>query len=353
MIRTKELVFEIGEFRLGAISVEIPRNEYFVLLGPPGSGKSIFLECLCGLRQVKSGSVLLDGSDVTAAEPRTRNIGYVPQDYALFPHLTVEGNIGFGLKTQSVNREEIRHRINSTAEMLGISHLLKRGVAGLSGGEKQRTALARALVTQPKVLLLDEPVCALDEATRQSICSMLHSIQRRLQLTVVHVSHNIEEAFSVADCAAIIDKGALQQVGRLEELLRRPRTEFVGRFMRCENVISADVVRADPQNNSTEVDVAGLRLVVNGLHEGSIKMTIRPEDLMIACRSVCGEDADNRIDVQMRKWRDFGSFVKVHFEGPIDLVGHLPHAVFDRIKPDDPNGLGIILQRKSIHVLES
>ena len=234
MIRTEEISFRIGTFQLQRLSLDIAKGEYFILLGPPGSGKTVFLECLCGLKKIDSGRIYIDGHHVTNLEPRARGIGYVPQDYALFPHLSVERNIAFGLRVHGYQHKEIRAKIIETAELLDIQRLLTRRINGLSGGEKQRVALARALVLQPKILLLDEPVCALDEVTRQEVCAQLLDIQRRLGLTTIHVSHNLEEAFTVADRAAILNDGILQQAGTLDELLDKPNSKFVARFMRRE-----------------------------------------------------------------------------------------------------------------------
>ena len=230
MIRTEEISFHIGTFKLQRLSINIVKGEYFILLGPPGSGKTIFLECLCGLKRISSGQIYIDGHNVTNLEPRTRGIGYVPQDYALFPHLSVEQNIAFGIRVHGYSET----KVTETMEMLGIRGLLSRQIQGLSGGEKQRVALARALVLQPKILLLDEPVSALDEVTRQEVCAQLLEIQRQLGLTTIHVSHNLEEAFSVADRAAILKDGTLLQVGTLDELLDKPNSKFVARFMRRE-----------------------------------------------------------------------------------------------------------------------
>jgi len=234
MIRTEEISFRIGTFQLQRLSINIAKGEYFILLGPPGSGKTIFLECLCGLKKIHSGRIYIDGRQVPYLEPRARGIGYVPQDYALFPHLSVEQNIAFGLHAHGYQHKETQAKVAETAELLDIRWLLSRRIHGLSGGEKQRVALARALVLQPKILLLDEPVCALDEVTRQEVCVQLLDIQRRLGLTTIHVSHNLEEAFTVADRAAILNEGILQQVGTLDELLRKPNSKFIARFMRRE-----------------------------------------------------------------------------------------------------------------------
>ena len=233
MIRTEEITFRVGAFKLQRLSMEIAKGEYLILLGPPGSGKTVFLECICGLKRLESGKIFIEGRDVTNLEPRLRGIGYVPQDYALFPHLSVEQNIAFGLRV----RGRAEGKVIETADLLGIRQLLPRTIAGLSGGEKQRVALARALVLQPKILLLDEPVSALDEVTRQEVCAQLRSIQRKLGLTTIHVSHNLEEAFSVADRAAILHQGVLKQIGTMDELSLRPNSDFVARFMRCDKHI--------------------------------------------------------------------------------------------------------------------
>ncbi|MCK4999190.1 MAG: ATP-binding cassette domain-containing protein, partial [Anaerohalosphaera sp.] len=171
MIRTENMSFSVGEFCLDDFNIEIERGQYFVMLGPPGSGKSIFLECLCGLKCPDSGRIFLDDKDVTNVQPRVRHIGYVPQDYAVFPHLSVRGNIEFGLKANGSSKQDSSAKVLETARLLGIDHLLDRTSDGLSGGERQRVSLARALVLEPSILLLDEPVCALDEATRQSLCA--------------------------------------------------------------------------------------------------------------------------------------------------------------------------------------
>ncbi len=350
MIRTDKLLFRIGEFQLGQVSIEVSKGEYFSLLGPPGSGKTLFLECLCGLVRIASGHIYIDGTDVTDIEPRARGIGYVPQDYALFPNLSVERNIGFGLRVKGCSREVINNKVSQTAEMLDIGHLLKRGVYGLSGGEKQRVALARALVMEPQVLLLDEPVCALDEVTRQEVCVQLHNVQRQLGLTTIHVSHNLEETFSVADRAAILYQGCLQQVGAMNELLRWPQNEFVARFMRCRNIFSGQVLIQEPDSSNTRVRIGGVDLLVPGKHEGRIKFIIRPESILLSTESKSGF-INNKLQVKLIRSRDFGNYVQVELKGPLDLTVHLSHAAFAELKAKSQTDLTAVLPAGNIHVL--
>ncbi|MHC4461030.1 MAG: ABC transporter ATP-binding protein [Planctomycetota bacterium] len=355
MIRTVRLSFSVGAFRLDQFNLEVAQGRYFVLLGPPGSGKTIFLECLCGLKRIKSGHIYIDGRDVTDLEPHMRDIGYVPQDYALFPHLSVERNIAFGLRVRRSRRRrgcrrgEISSKVIQVAEILEIRHLLTRSTNALSGGEKQRVALARALVTEPKVLLLDEPVCALDEATRQNVCSLLHRIQRQLGLTTVHVSHNLEEAFSVADRAAILHQGTLQQIGPINQLLRQPQNEFVASFMRCDNLFCGEGITSGPSH--IQVRVGDVKLLIAGQHHGKIKFMIRPEDVLILPDRQHNSERENEFQVSLARSCDYGSYIRVELNGSLDLVAHLSHAAFAELKAKPQSDLIAVLHPENIHVL--
>ena len=350
MIRTEQLAFCIGTFALQSVTIEVAAGQYFALLGPPGSGKTLFLECLCGLKKIHSGKIFIDGRDVTHLEPRSRHIGYVPQDYALFPHLSVEQNIAFGLHARRCQRKDIAARVAQIADLLGIGHLLPRRIDGLSGGERQRVALARALVLHPKVLLLDEPVCALDEVTRQDVCAQLLRIQRQLGLTTIHVSHNLEEAFSVADRAAILYQGVIQQVGSLDELLRRPNTEFVARFMRCENIYSGELISASANGCRARVK-DGIEFHVPGQHQGKIKFVIRPEDVLVFPRSSHNPKCENEFAANLVRWRDCGGYIRLELDGPLNVVAHMTHAAFAQVMAEAGQGVNVALPLRSIHVL--
>ncbi len=360
MIRTEEIFFRIGTFQLQRLSIEIATGQYFVLLGPPGSGKSIFLECLCGLKKVDSGRIYIDGREVTALEPRARDIGYVPQDYALFPHLSVEQNIAFGLRVRNHRRKDVTAGVTEIADLLGIRHLLSRRVDGLSGGEKQRVALARALVLQPKVLLLDEPVSALDEVTRQDICVQLLRIQRHLNLATIHVSHNLEEAFSVADRAAILHRGILQQVGSLDELLRKPNSEFVAHFMRCENIFCAEVISQGDKGSGTQVKVGDIQLQVSSSRRfasqkrsrgGKLTFTIRPEDVLVCPGSQFDEKGGNAFVAKLVRSRDCGGYVRVELVGPVNLVAHITAGRFAELQGKHQPDVTVVLRPENIHIL--
>jgi molybdate/tungstate transport system ATP-binding protein len=210
MIAVEQLQISAGAFALNGISFALPAGSYGVLMGRTGVGKTTLLEAICGLRRVHGGRIRLGEDDVTDWPPARRNIGFVPQDAALFPHLKVREQIGFSLGVRKQPAETIRQRVEEVAGWLGITPLLERPITGLSGGEAQRVALGRALAFQPRALCLDEPLSALDQDTRESMCELLESVQSRTGVTVLHITHNRAEAERLADCVLDLRDGQLE-----------------------------------------------------------------------------------------------------------------------------------------------
>jgi len=355
MIRTTCLSYSVGSFELREINLHVARGEHFVLLGPPGSGKSVFLECLCGLNRIDAGRIHIDGEDVTRLEPRLRRIGYVPQDYALFPHLSVDRNIAFGLAARGMKWRAAQPRIYRIAELLDISYLLGRTTAGLSGGERQRVALARALVLEPVVLLLDEPVSALDEVTRQEVCREIRQVQRALQITTIHVSHNLEEACTLADRAGLIRDGRFLQIGTIDALLRRPCDEQVARFMRCENIYAGETAGSSADGSATRVRLGDgeVELTVPGRWQGPLKILFRPEQVRL--ETPCRDEAiagENHVLLRVVRFHDTLSHVRVTLNGPLKLVAHISHESFARLQAGEGSRLLAGVDRDAIHVIE-
>jgi ABC-type sugar transport system ATPase subunit len=208
MIEVRNLTIRSGNFVLPDISFTIADGQYAVLMGRTGCGKTSILEAISGLRKV-SGTIVIDGIDVTKWAPGDRGVGYVPQDLALFPTLTVQEHLQFALRLRKWSREAIAKRSQELACVLGIEHLLNRRIQGLSGGEAQRTALGRALAYRPSILLLDEPLSALDQTTRQEMIEVLRTVKRATGVTVLHVTHNADEADALADVRLNMDHGQL------------------------------------------------------------------------------------------------------------------------------------------------
>ncbi len=199
MIELCDVSVTIGQCHLNRVSFKVDTGQYAILMGRTGLGKTTLLETICGLRHVASGHILVQGQDVTDYSPGDRSIGYVPQDLALFPTLSVAEHLAFALRIRKCSALETDQRVHEVAEMLGIKHLLQRGVAHLSGGESQRVALGRAVSFRPAVLLLDEPLSALDEATRDEMYQVLRDIKSQTRMTTIHVTHNSDEANALAD----------------------------------------------------------------------------------------------------------------------------------------------------------
>lgn len=210
MIRVEGLAVQAGTFRLSNIAFEVPGGKYGILMGRTGSGKTTILESLCGLKRVSAGRILLNGRDVTRLKPAERGIGFVPQDAALFPTMSVEQQLGFALTIRKWKTRDVKKRVDELADLLGIRELLSRSVVGLSGGERQRIALGRALAPHPSVLCLDEPLSALDEETRGDMYGLLKSVQQLTGVTALHITHNRSEARHLGDVLLTIEQGAVR-----------------------------------------------------------------------------------------------------------------------------------------------
>jgi sulfate transport system ATP-binding protein len=231
-IEVKDVTKRFGAFTaLEDVSVEVPGGALVALLGPSGSGKSTLLRVIAGLERPDSGTVLLDGADVTAVPTQRRGVGFVFQHYAAFKHMTVRENIAFGLKLRRLPRQEVRRRVDELLELVQLGGLADRYPAQLSGGQRQRMVLARALAVQPKVLLLDEPFGALDARVRAELRAWLRRLHDEMHVTSVFVTHDQEEAMELADRIVLMNHGRVEQVGDPRDLYERPANDFVMRFV--------------------------------------------------------------------------------------------------------------------------
>ncbi|MGI9862472.1 ATP-binding cassette domain-containing protein [Moorella naiadis] len=278
-LRLSRISKKMGEFQLRDISLEISTGEYFVILGPTGAGKTILLEVIAGMHAPDAGGIWLGEENITAWPPEKRCFGFVYQDYALFPHLNARENIVFGLKNKKLPPGEINRELEAVVSLLGIDHLLRRLPHTLSGGEQQRVALARALIMRPGVLLLDEPLAALDPRTKEALQQELKRLHRLIGTLIIHVTHDFEEALYLGDRVGVMMGGGLLQVGSPEEIFTRPRTAAVARFIGAENIYPSEIIL---HGGRKCVSLGGVLLQVETDLTGRIGFSVRPEHILVS-----------------------------------------------------------------------
>jgi spermidine/putrescine transport system ATP-binding protein len=286
-IRLDRVVKRFGEtVAVDGLTLEIERGSFYALLGPSGCGKTTTLRMIGGFEDPTEGTVYLGGRDVTDLPPYRRDVNTVFQSYALFPHLNVERNVAFGLERRKVGREEVRRRVGEALEMTRLEGFGERKPAQLSGGQQQRVALARALVNRPRALLLDEPLGALDLRLRKQLQIELKRIQQEVGITFVHVTHDQEEAMTMADEIAVMNEGRIEQAGSATDLYETPSTAFVANFLGDCNLIDGTLGRRDGEVADFEThDGARLRVrtarIDPSLNGGPVRVGVRPEKVTL------------------------------------------------------------------------
>jgi spermidine/putrescine transport system ATP-binding protein len=294
MIELRGVTKRFGGFTaVNDVSLTVKTGEFITLLGPSGCGKTTLLRLLAGFEMPDEGAVLLDGEDVSHVPPYRRSVNQVFQSYALFPHLSVRDNVGFGLRMQQVPAPEATERIAEALRMVSLEELGDRYPHQLSGGQRQRVAIARAIVPRPKVLLLDEPLSALDAKLRHGMQIELKHLQRKLGLTFVFVTHDQEEALTMSDRIAVINQGRIEQLGDATEIYHRPRTAFAADFIGQANLLESSIVGRNGTTARIRVG-SGLELVIaNGeLPATATKalVSVRPEKIHISRQPVVAEN---------------------------------------------------------------
>ena len=270
------------------LNLEIGDGEFLVLVGPSGCGKSTSLRMLAGLEEVNDGAIRIGDRDVTDVPPKDRDIAMVFQNYALYPHMTVADNMGFALKIAGVNKEERRKKIEEAADLLDLRPYLDRKPKALSGGQRQRVAMGRAIVREPQVFLMDEPLSNLDAKLRVQTRTQIASLQRRLGVTTVYVTHDQTEALTMGDRIAVLKDGVLQQVGTPRDLYERPQNDFVAGFIGSPamNLFPADLVDGGVQVGTKVVPIESE--VADRAHGSQVTVGIRPEDFTVVPASEGG-----------------------------------------------------------------
>ncbi len=307
-LRARDLTKTFGSFTaLKSVSLDVARGELVCFLGPSGCGKTTLLRCIAGLEQQNSGSIEIAGRDVSNLPPSGRDFGIVFQSYALFPNLTIAGNVGYGLVNRGMSRADIAARVKELLGLVGLPDQGTKYPAQLSGGQQQRVALARALANEPGLLLLDEPLSALDARVRIRLRDQIKDLQRRLGVTTIMVTHDQEEALAMADRIVVMNHGVIEQVGTPEEIYRTPKTAFVADFVGHMTFFDATVTAPN------RVKVGGLELDVIDEEKhatgAAVKLAMRPEE--VKTRGITAETA-NRFEAKIDKLSFLGSFCRAN-----------------------------------------
>ncbi len=348
MIAIKDLKVDLGSFMLQNINLDIRPGEYFITLGPTGAGKTVLLEAIAGLYPILEGTISVNGKDISRLSPEKRGIGIVYQDQVLFPHLSVKENIAFGLKSMKCPKREIKPKVDTMVEVLGIAHLLQRNTTTLSGGEKQKVALARALVTEPAVLLLDEPLSAMDPETREEMQRELAEMHRHLNVTIIHVTHDFEEAVALGHRVAVLNDGQIVQVGTPEDVLRQPNSEFVAHFALSRNIFPGEASNAN-NNGYALVDTDGIKLMTVTDLRGKVHLSLRPEDILIS-REPLRSTARNSFEGTITDIVDRGAVMFVTVNVPPDFVCLVTRQAFEELDLRKGVKAWVTFKASAIHV---
>jgi len=318
MITFEKVSHEWGDFSLKNVTFNINRGEYFVILGPTAAGKTLILETIAGFYIPREGNIFLNGRDTASIPPEKRNIGFVYQDYSLFPHMSVEENIAFGLKMRKLPKKDVESKVQSIMDSMHISYLKGRFPSTLSGGERQRVALARALVINPDILLLDEPLSALDSRTQESLREELRRIHKVQGTTTIHVTHNQDEALALADRIGVIMNGEIVQVDTPYKIFNKPVSEEIAVFVGVENIVRGRVVSSEEGVALVQVGSNHIRALSN-IRAGEVNVFIRPENVVLS-RDKLESSARNSVIGKITDIIQFGAILRIYMDNGLSAL---------------------------------
>jgi molybdate/tungstate transport system ATP-binding protein len=328
-LNIQDLSITLGDCTLYDVNCEIQTGEYFVLLGESGVGKTVLLETLAGFIVADMGTIMVDEVDITSLPIQRRPFGIIYQDCALFPHLSVQRNILWGLRQMKIHASERQQRLKEAAELTGVEELLERSPLTLSGGETQRVALARVLVRRPEFLLLDEPLSSLDPAARIRLRALLRHLHRR-GTTILHVTHSWEDAISLAERIAIMENGTIVQIGTAEEVFTRPRSEFVARFTGLRNIFQGDLQDSDRDTALFKTGPVEFTLLSNG-NSGRGRFLLGSDEVLLSTEEPA-TSARNCFSGQITDLEPVQSGVEVEVDIGVAVFSRVTRASLDNLK---------------------
>jgi len=346
-ITVQNLSHSWDHFSLRNINLSVAEGSYFVLLGPTGSGKTLLLEAIAGAYRPAKGRVIVCGEDVSTLPPEKRGISYAPQNYLLFDNMTVRKNVEFGLHARGIPEQERWNRAKHLLDLLGISHLVNRFPRNLSGGEKQRVSLARALAVEPRAVLLDEPLSAVDAETKSSILDYLRRVHRETGVTVIHVTHDQLEAASVAERIGVIRNGRMVEVGAPAEFAESSSSE-VGSVFKSDNLLAGNVIGKDA--GLALVDIGGKIIEAVTNRTGKVMLHIRPEEVIVSKHAV-DTSARNRLSGTVAEITDLGPTVRLRISGERRIMAIITRRSFFEMQLNIGSEVYAFFKTTSVEVL--
>ncbi len=363
MIKIEGLTLLFDTFKIVNLQIQIEEGGFHFLLGPTGSGKTLILESIMGLRKPRAGRIWIGDREVQGLPPERRGISYVPQDLALFPHLTVKENILFGIKARDLDMKIYEEYVHALIDVMKIDHLLERYPAHLSGGEKKRVALLRALAPKPKLLLLDEPLSGLDPSIKVDIQHLLKNLYTSFRTTTLCVTHDFEEAYFLGDGITIFIDGEVEQVGKRDDVFLRPKSRKVAQFLGAINLYRAKVLRNEESSQRLTLGVNGLQFSIpTSLHQEKMEvgrevdLYIRPEEVMIIREGKPVKDSlrQNIFEGEILDIVEKGRYHLVYFqtiEGKIPFEISIPNYTFRNLNLSIGKMVRIALREESLWIM--
>jgi len=363
MIKIEGLTILFDTFKIVDLDIQIEEGGFHFLLGPTGSGKTLILESIIGLRKPKRGRILVGDREVQGLPPERRGISYVPQDLALFPHLKVKENILYGIRARELDMKVYEAYVQSLVEVMRIEHLLERYPAHLSGGEKKRVALLRSLAPKPKLLLLDEPLSGLDPSIKVDIQHLLKNLHTSLHTTTLCVTHDFEEAYFLGDGITIFIDGEVEQVGKRDDVFLKPQSKKVAQFLGAKNLYRAKVLRNEESSQRLTLGINGLQFSIPmSLYRDKMKvgkevdLFIRPEEVMIIREGKLVKDSlrQNIFEGEIMDIADKEKYYTVYFqtmEGKILFEISIPKYAFRNLNLSIGKMVRIALREESLWVM--
>lgn len=346
MIKIKNLSRRWDDFDLSDISLEVNNDEYFVILGPTGAGKTLLLELLAGFHIPDEGKIIIDEENYTELPPNKRGFAFVYQDYMLFPHMNVEENIAYGLKMK--NEKNIDKKVENIAEKVDVTHLLERKPLTLSGGEQQRVSLARAIVLNPDILLLDEPLGSLDYKTAKNLRELVKKLHNKFDGTIIHVTHNQEEAVTLGDRVAVMKQGEIEQIGKPEEIMRKPHSKFIAEFVGTGNIFHGV---ANRDKDITTINVKDKKIFSTAPMSGEVVVTIRPEDIIISKESF-ESSARNSFKGEIKRIIDRGNFHEIQVDIGLPIIVYVTKQSIERLDMCKGKNIYIMFKASAVHLFK-